>query len=87
MDIKEIKKDLLEYDLYNVVDSIPYGDYFLSIYNENDKIMIVIYDDQGSASWVIDKEEFLNIDTTEELEKLINSILYYNYIEIEYEGE
>jgi hypothetical protein len=34
---------------------------------------------------VMDKEEFLNIKTTEELEKHVNNILYYNYIE--YEGE
>ena len=85
MDIQEMKKDIIEYDPYHVVDSIPYGDYLLSIYNENDKIMIVVYDDQGSASWAMDKDEFLNIGTTKELEKHINSIIYYNYIE--YEGE
>ena len=85
MDIKEIKNDIIEYDLHYVIDSIPYGDYFLSIINENDKIIIIIYDDQGSTSHVMDKEEFLNINTTEELKKHINSILYYNYNE--YEGE
>jgi hypothetical protein len=85
MDIKEIKKDLLEYDLYYLLDGMQYGDYFLSITNEGDKIIIVVYDDQGSASWIIDREEFLNIATTEELKKHINSILYYNYVE--YEGD
>ncbi len=85
MDIKEMKKDIIDYNLYHVVDSIPYGNYQLSILNEGDEIIIIIHDDQGSASWVMSKEEFLNIKTTEELKKHINSILYYNYIE--YEGE
>ena len=85
MDIKEMKKDIIDYNLYHVVDSIPYGDYQLSILNEGDKIIIVAYDDQGSASWAMDKDEFLNIGTTKELKKHINSIIYYNYIE--YEGE
>ncbi len=85
MDINEIKKDLLEYDLYYLLDGVQYGNYQLSILNEGDKIIIIVHDAQGSASWVMSKEEFLSIDTTEELEKHINSILYYNYIE--YEGE
>ena len=84
MNMKKLKKNILEYDLYEIVDDIPYGNYSLIVLNGNDEIMIVVYDDEGSASWAMDKEEFLNIDTTEELEKLINSILYYNYI---YEGE
>jgi hypothetical protein len=85
MDIKEIKKDILEYDLYEVLDDIPYGDYFLTILNEGDKILIVVNDYEGSASWAMSKEEFLNIGTTEELKKHINNILYYNYIK--HEGE
>ncbi len=84
MNLKELKKDIIEYDLYEVVDDIQYGNYFLTILNEDDKILIIVRDYEGSASWVMDKNEFLNIDTTEELEKLINNILYYNYI---YEGE
>ena len=85
MDLQEMKKDIVEYDLYHVVDSIPYGNYQLSILNEGDEIMIIIHDDQGSALWAMSKEEFLNIKTTEELKKHINSILYYNYIEYERE--
>ena len=85
MDLQEMKKDIVEYDLYHVVDSIPYGNYQLSILNEGDEIMIIIHDDQGSALCAMSKEEFLNIKTTEELKKHINSILYYNYVE--YEGE
>lgn len=85
MDIKEMKKDLLEYDLYDLLDGIQYGDYLLNIYNGADKIIIVVYDDKGSASWAMEKREFLNIGTNEELEKIINGILYYNYHE--YEGE
>ena len=85
MDIQEMKKDIIDYDLYHVVDSIPYGNYQLSILNEGDKILIVVNDNEGSASWAMDKDEFLNIGTTKELEKHINSIIYYNYIE--YEGE
>ena len=85
MDIKEMKKDIIDYDLYHVVDDIPYGDYFLTILNEDDKIIIHISDYEGSATWAMSKEEFLNIKTTEELKKHINSILYYNYVE--YEGD
>jgi len=85
MDLQEMKKDIIKYDLYEVLDDIPYGDYFLTILNEGDKIIIVTYDDQGSASWAMSKEEFLNIKTTEELKKHINGILYYNYIE--YKGD
>ena len=62
MDIKEIKKDLLEYDLYYLLDGVEYGDYFLNIYNGNDKIIIEVYDDKGSASWIMEKES-LNIGT------------------------
>ena len=85
MDIKEMKKDILDYNLYYVVDGVPYGDYFLTILNENNRIIIIIDDIEGSAAGVITKEEFLNISTNEELEKHINNILYYNYIE--YEGD
>jgi hypothetical protein len=83
--IDRLKKDIIDYDLYWVVDSIPYGDYFLSILNESDKVIIAVYDEWGSAAWEISKDEFLNITTDEELEKHINSIIYYNYIA--YEGE
>ena len=85
MDIKEIKKDIIDYNLYHVIDGVEYGDYQLSILNERDSIIIHIEDDQGSATYVMTREEFLNIGTTEELKKHINSILYYNYVE--YEGE
>ena len=85
MNIKEMKKDIIDYNLYHVVDSIPYGNYQLNILNEGDKILIVVNDNEGSASGAMDKDEFLNIGTTKELEKHINSIIYYNYIE--YEGE
>lgn len=81
MNINEIKKDIIEYDLYYLLDGIPYGEYFLTIINEEDKILIIISDDQGSASYMMDKEEFLNIETTKELKQHINAILYYNYIE------
>ena len=83
MDIKEMKKDIIDYNLYHVVDSIPYGNYQLSILNEGDNIIIIVHDDQGSASWATSKEKFLNIKTTEELKKHIDAILYYNYIPIE----
>ena len=85
MDIQEMKKDIVEYDLYHVIDGVPYGDYQLSIFNEGDKIAIAVYDEWGSAAYVMNREEFLNITTTEELKKHINSIIYYNYIR--YEGE
>ncbi len=85
MDIKEIKKDIIEYDLYYVADGVQYGDHFLTIINENDSIIIHIEDIEGFASWAMDKKDFLNISTTEELEKYINNILYYNYTY--YEGE
>ena len=81
VDIKEMKKDILEYDLYYVADDIPYGDYQLSIFNEGDKIAIAVYDEWGSAAYMMDKKDFLNIGTTEELEKHINAIIYYNYVE------
>jgi hypothetical protein len=83
VDIREIKKDIIDYDLYYVVDGIPYGDYQLSILNEGDNIIIIVHDDKGSASWAMNREEFLNIGTIEELKKHINSILYYNYVEYE----
>ena len=85
MDIREIKKDLVDYNLYYLLDGIEYGNYQLSILNEDDKIIIHISDYEGSAAWAMSKEEFSNIKTTEELKKHINSILYYNYVE--YEGE
>ena len=81
MNIKEIKKDIIEYDLYWVVDSIPYGEYQLSILNDGDKVIIAVYDDWGSAAHMMDKKDFLNITTTEELEKYINNVIYYNYVE------
>ena len=81
MNLKEIKKDIIDYDLYWVVDNVEYGDYYLSIINEDDKIVIALYDHWGSVAYMMDKEEFLNIGTNDELEKHINSIIYYNYIE------
>ena len=85
MDIREIKKDILEYDLYHVIDGVPYGDYQLNILNEGDKVIILVEDAEGSAAWAMSKVEFLNIGTTEDLKKHINKVLYYNYIE--YEGD
>ena len=85
MDIKEMKKDLVDYNLYYLLDGIEYGNYQLSILNEGDKIIIHISDYEGSAAWAMSKEKFLNIKTTEELKKHINAILYYNYIA--HEGE
>lgn len=87
MNIKEIKKDIVQHNLYEVVKGIPYGDYLLSIFSEGDKVAILVEDTEGAAVWAMDKEEFLNIATNEELERLINSILYYNYIECEEEEE
>ena len=82
MDIKEMQKDILEHDLFEVVDRMPYGEYFLSIYNtEGDHVVIFIEDAEGSATWAMDREDFLSIRTTEELERLIDSVIYYNYIE------
>ena len=85
MNLKEIKKDIIEYNLYWVVDDIPYGDYRLTIINEGNEIIIAIYDEWGSVAWPMDKKDFLNISTTEELKSHINNILFYNYIE--YKGE
>ena len=85
MDIKEMKKDLMDYNLYYLLDGIEYGNYQLSILNEGDKIIIAVYDEWGSVAYVMDKEDFLIIGTTEELKKHINSILYYNYVEYERE--
>ena len=81
MDIQEMKKDIIDYDLYWVVDSVEYDDYYLTIINESDSIIIHITDDEGSATGLISKDEFLNISTNEELERHINSIIYYNYVE------
>ena len=80
-----MKKDLVNYNLYYLLDGIEYGNYQLSILNEGDKIIIHISDYEGSAAWAMSKEKFLNIKTTEELKKHINAILYYNYIA--HEGE
>lgn len=80
MDIQEMKKNLVEYDLYCLLDNVAYGDYSLSIFNEDDKIIIAIYDEWGSAAYAMNKEDFLSINTTEELKKHINNVLYYNYI-------
>ena len=85
MNLKEIKKDIIEYNLYWVVDDIPYGDYRLTIINEGNEIIIAIYDEWGSVAWAMDRDEFLNIPTTLELKKRINNIIYYNYNE--HEGE
>ena len=85
INVGELKRDLLEYNLYYLLDGVEYGDYYLSIINEDDKIIIAVYDEWGSVAWPMDKEEFLNIGTNEELEWYINNIIYYNYIE--HEGE
>lgn len=85
INIHNLKRDLLEYDLYYLLDSVEYGDYQLTILNEGDKVIIAVYDEWGSVAWPMDKEEFLNIGTNEELERYINNIIYYNYIE--HEGE
>lgn len=83
IDIKEIKKDIIKYDLCYVVDGISYGDYLLTIINEGDKVTILIEDAEGSALYTMSKEKFLRINTTEELKQHINAVLYYNYIEYE----
>ena len=79
--INDLKKDIINYDLYYVVDGISYGDYRLTIINENNNIVIILDDDKGFASWTMNRDEFLNIKTTEELKKHIDAILYYNYNE------
>ncbi len=81
INMEDLKKDLLDYDLYYLLDDVEYGDYQLNILNEGDKIIIVISDGWGSAAHVMDKKDFLNISTVEELEEYINNIIYYNYVE------
>ena len=83
MDIKELKKNIINYNLYEVIDDVPYGAYRLTILNEGDKILIIVEDNEGRAAWATDKDEFLNISTSKELKKLINNILYYNYYNYE----
>jgi len=83
MNIKEIKRHIIDYNLYEVLDSVPYGAYRLTILNEKDKIVIIVEDNEGRAVWAMNKDEFLNIGTTKELKKLINNTLYYNYNEYE----
>ena len=85
MDINEMKKDIIDYDLYYLLDGVPYGNYLLTILNEREKIIIIVEDAEGFATWVTDRKDFLNISTTEDLKKHINSILYYNYTK--YEGD
>ena len=89
MDIKEMQKDILEHDLFEVVDRMPYGEYFLSIYNtEGDHVVILIEDAEGSAAWAMDREDFLAYGANEaDLERLLNGILYYTYIEEEEDRE
>jgi hypothetical protein len=87
MDIKEIKKNITQYNLYEVVEGIPYGDYSLTIFSEGDRVAILVENAEGTAAWAMDREEFLSIRTTEELERLIDSIIYYNYIEREEEAD
>ena len=81
MDIQEIKKNIIQYNLHEVVDSVPYGNYSVSIFNEGNKILIAADDYEGLATWAMDREDFLSIATNEELERLIDSVIYYNYIE------
>ena len=85
INIEDLKKDLIEYDLYWLLDGVEYGDYYPTIINERGSIIIHIEDGEGSASWAMNRDEFLNINTTEELKKYINAMLYYNYIT--HEGE
>lgn len=80
LNLEEIKNSI-ENNYYRVLEDENYGEYFLSIFNENEKIIIHLYDSTGSASWAIEKEEFLKIESKEDLEKLINQVLYYNWID------
>lgn len=77
-------RDILEYDLFEVVDRMPYGEYFLSIYNtEGNMVAILVEDAEGSATWwTMDKKEFFSFGATVEgLERLLNGILYYTHEE------
>lgn len=81
INIEDLKKNLLEYDLYWLLDAVKYGDYYLTIINENDSIIIHIEDVEGFATGAISKDTFLDMVTILELEEYINAILYYNYVE------
>jgi hypothetical protein len=90
MDIKEMRKDILEYDLYEVVDGMPYGNHFVSIFNtEGNQVAILIEDAEGTGTWwAMDKQDFFTYGATvEDLERLLNGILYYTYIEEECDYE
>ena len=82
--------NILEHDLFEVVGAMPYGNYFVSIYNtEGDQVAILFEDAEGTeAWWAMDKEKFFTYGATVEgLERLLNGILYYTYIEEEEDRE
>lgn len=82
IDLKRAKQDIQD-DYYQIVNA-NYGEYQLMIVYEKaiGKVLIHLSDCKGFASWMTDKEEFIEL-SEKQFYNLLNSILYYNYQEEE----
>jgi len=78
----QVKKDIKNYDIFEVLDTKKYGNYYLNIYNESDTILIHLSDLEGYTTSKIDKKKFLEMSISD-IKKLLNEVLYYNYIQNE----
>lgn len=77
-DVEEILRNI-EYDLFEIFGS-DYGDYALAIFNDREKIIVLLSDSRGNAENSISKEKFIEFIRNNELEKYLNNVIYYNYV-------
>lgn len=82
--ILEMKRDIAEYNLYELADGIEYGDYKLTVYNEGDVVSWVLEDNKGNAIGHMSKDEFMLLDANEIMSKF-NATIFYSYMESESE--
>lgn len=78
----EATKEDMRAGIYKLLDEANYGDYFLSMVNERDYIVVIIVDFDGSASSIIPHKRYHKTNFND-FTKELNEILFYNYLKNE----
>lgn len=81
INLEDVKADI-RMGMYEVVDSVPYGEYELSILSERDEVVICMRNSTTVATSKVSEGHFLSLNK-DGFDRLLGEILFYNTEEIE----
>lgn len=80
--IEEILENIKD-GFYQILENHKYGEYLLNITQENEIIIIEIFDDKGSGRSLLEDDYFITIVKNRDFQKFLDAVLYYRYHEYE----